>query len=363
MLGTGGDATRFEFSPDGERAVFIANQREGAGRELWSSRLDRPGPAVLLNDSLLPDLREVITFDLDPGGQHVAFSASMEPDGRQQLFTVPIAGGQAELIGEAAVDDVLISFAFSGSGAWLYYGVGSFADQTFRRAPAAGGPAAIFATGVTEATLSPDRQHFIYQSGNGNPWQTIALETGVVAQLTGRPAERVIWSPDSSRAIYWVDEGFGELYSVPAAGGVSVRLNGAESPCTGSQAFRIRVAKDSSTVIFWCGGAEYSVPIAGGPAVVVTPFTLEDVTTTHDGATVLGIRAPVNFGEGYRITSAPTAGGEPTVLADIPPGSQFLGPFVTDLQVSADDSYLFFRRGQFSNASSSFSLWGVPLAG
>ena len=117
----------------------------------------------------------------------------------------------------------------------------------------------------------------------------------------------------------------------------------------------LAISRTSDRVIFWCGGSQYSVPIDGGLPVLLTPFSLDDITTSSDGSTVFGIN-------GFDLISAPILGGGHAQLATLPAPFQFLGDPVVDLVVAPGDQFAFMRLG-VSTGTGNYELWGAPAAG
>jgi len=133
-------------------------------------------------------------FVLSPDGQTVVYAANDGGDGQVRLFSVPVAGGPATLIssGDLTVSLIGESVAISPQGGTVVY-------------------RAALATGVGRAEL--------YAVPIGGGVSTVLTDDG--------PAEPVDFriSPNSFRVAFRTLEEGGRLYTVPIAGGTSLRVS------------------------------------------------------------------------------------------------------------------------------------------
>jgi hypothetical protein len=119
-----------EFSPDGERIVFVSD-RGGRGGEIWVAKPDGSGSTRIVQASgrLIGGPR------WSPDGKFIAYDARKQ-DGTIAVYVVDSAGGLSrEVANQANVP------TWSRDGKWLYFGSLRSGTRQVWRAPASGGAA------------------------------------------------------------------------------------------------------------------------------------------------------------------------------------------------------------------------------
>ncbi len=236
-LPRGGNVSdRFEFTPDGARVVYIADQEFNNWFELYSVRLDGQD-RVKLNSA--PSF--VVDFELTPDGTQVVYRAIQDNPDNVEVFVVPVAGGVARKI----------------SGALARYG------------------------DVIDAKVSPNGERVIYRADQF-PQDIIELFS---APIFGGPAVKLnmpiaeggsVWpiyliTADSSHVVFIASQsmfGAGDLYSVPIDGGTPTRLNLQPGPVMTITAFT--ASGDGANVVYatyqsnGTPGGLYAIPVTGG---------------------------------------------------------------------------------------------------
>jgi Tol biopolymer transport system component len=309
------------------------------------------------------------------GGSVYRWDLQISPDSSLVLYTarqesldagayvVPIGGGTPlqlnappSLGGGLSLDSVL----FSTDGTSVIYSnekeTGGYPIEGARHnyellsAPIGGGTPTLlygpvgFTTSITATGSSPDSSRVVFlRSSSKGELYSVPLLGGPAVKLNGPlvadgtvKAKAVQFTPDSSRVIYTASEdtfGMEELYSVPAGGGTSIKLNG-PLPAGGDvftqNATIPLITPDGTHVVYMADQETYgqwdlcTVPITGGsPLKLNSPLPpgrdVGNYWISPDGSRVLFMS---NQGaEGYmELYSVPTAGGTPVKLS-IPVGT------------------------------------------
>jgi Tol biopolymer transport system component len=356
-----GSLLMVRVSPDGTRVVYLASQEHVGVNELYSVPSDGSAPAVKLNPALVaggdvaPPFGSLPVADalaLDPTGARVVYLADQYVDEDMELFSVPIDGSApAVLVSGAHVpgSDVL-SFQISSDGAWVVYEADDDVDGDFElyRAPL---------------------------DGSANP---VRLVPGVDLQVPlGNLAYRL--SADDARVVYQRSSGgVVELYSVPAGGGPSVKLNGAlvaGGSVHDATAPAFALSPDSSRVVYRADQFVderfelFSVPIDGSASPVVLNLPLagaRDVTTdfhiSPDSTRVVYV-ADQLVDLRNELFSVPLDGSAPAVKLNgpMPPGGNVDAGGAPALRISADSSRVVYRADELANGR--FELFVAPLDG
>ncbi len=197
----------WQISPDSLYAIYIADVEQDGRDELYSVPL-AGGPPVKLNGALVTGGR-VNRFVVTADSQYVIYIADQEVDQRDELYRVPIVGGSAVKLNGALVS--------GGNVQW--------------------------------AKVDPDNVYVVYvadgEINDANEVYSVPILGGAIAKLTPMPVSggdvnlfeidrignRVVFSGD-----FEVD-GRQEIYGVPIGGGTAVGLNPDGS--TNTYAFRI----------------------------------------------------------------------------------------------------------------------------
>jgi len=319
----------FRFSPDSRRVIYLADQETDDVFELYSV-LVAGGAPVRLNGPLVaggdvsgaaPTVNR--PFLISPDGVRVIYLADQETDGAFELYSVPIAGGVSvklnpTLAGGAGsvrgTDPTLDTpFAISPDSARVVYVADQETDDVFElySVPIAGG---------VSVKLNP----------------TLAGGAGDIGRGAAPP---FAISPDSARVVYVADQETDdvfELYSVPIAGGVSIKLNptlaGGQGDIRTELAGGFAIAPNSTRVVYAADQHSpqvnelYSVPIRGGHSVRLNggliaggnvagtaPEVERPFSISPDSQRVVYL-ADQERDEVYELYSVPIAGGTPVKL-------------------------------------------------
>src|SRR5690606_36232010 len=132
-LTANGNVCRFRFSPDSQRIAYCADQDTDDVLELYLVDLGAPGVAMKLN-APLPDGGAVSTaYDFGPDGDFVVFLAEQDEDGDQELYRVDVAtpGIVARLMGSLTDGGNVVRFMISPDGTRVGYVADQDTDGTF----------------------------------------------------------------------------------------------------------------------------------------------------------------------------------------------------------------------------------------
>ena len=272
-----GNNQRPRWTPDGTRIVFISN-RSGSN-QVWSMNPDGTDPKQIT--SLAADAGGVI---VSPDGKSVVFTSAVYPGcaddacnkakfeadtkqpkprvytsllyrhwnewqgpTRTHLMVVPIGGGPAKDLTPAAFDVPAFSlggpddYAISPDSAELAYVANTDKDQATSTntdiyvVPLTGGEPKKLTSGLgadRSPTYSPDGKTLAFRSQEragyeSDRWRLMLMDrgTGAVRDLTqgeDRNVEEIVWSNDSSRLFFVVeDRGRSSLHTKAAIGGSS----------------------------------------------------------------------------------------------------------------------------------------------
>jgi len=186
------------ISPDAKRVIYQADQVEDEVDELFSVPI-RGGESIKLNGPLVEGGDVFIRFAITPDSQRVVYLADQNIDQVDELFSVPASGGTATRISIPSTvpnDDISQRFQLAPNGEFVYYSKfeNGRSSSFLARAPVSGG-----------ASTKLDRS---------------MPTSGFIRSFMVTPnGEKVIYTADrdvrSSR----------ELYRIPAAGGIPTKIN------------------------------------------------------------------------------------------------------------------------------------------
>lgn len=292
------------ITPDSQRVLFIA-QGPTSFQELYSVPL-AGGPPTRLNPDLVADgAVERFGFSISPDSMRVVYTADQEVNNRVELYSVPIAGGNAlKLNGPIPSGGTLVSASatIGANGLVVFRGAQATNKIELHAVPITGGTplrlnASLIAAGaVTDYRLSPD-------------------------------GTRVAYVADAS-----VDERF-EVFSVATAGGAVTPLSG---PVIVASATQLQaMSPDSRRIVYTAERASagrtelLASDLAGGTTVLTTlpaGRTFTHVLVTPDARNVL-FRADATAEERYELYVVPIRGGRPVRLnAELVSGGDALDP-------------------------------------
>ncbi len=387
-LVAGGDVNfaSLQFNPDGSRVLYSADQLTNDQLEFFSVP-SSGGPSVKLNGALVSGgFIDLSSARFSADGSYVTYLAAQETANVRELFRAPSGGG-----GSLKLSGPLVA---GGDVSAVQYGVteprvGYLADQDINDVQelysvtiAGGAPvkmnAAMTGGGVVHGIFSPDGSRMLYASNPGGEIITeiysVPSNGGVPVKLNGPlvPAGDVSlaglgFSPDSSKVAYLADQDSDEvreLYSVPAAGGTAIKLNG--SLVLGGDVDSPQFSPNSAQVLYRSDQEVdelfelYSVPSTGGvPIKLNSPLVpggdVISAAFTADGQFVVYL-ADQEVDETRELFVVPSAGGTSKKLN----GSITLGGNVTHWQLSSDGRHAVYRADQ--EIDEMFELYSVELS-
>jgi Tol biopolymer transport system component len=339
----GGDVFFAQVSPDGNTAVYIADQDTNGVWELYSAPLGN-GDITKLSDSLV-EAGNVAHFEISSDSSTVVYVADQDTDDVYELYSVPIHGGTSTRI-HAPLD--------------------LFGDQ-----------------GVGDFQISPDGNTVLFTADFNASAETyglyrVPINGGIVSPVAGpltagRDFEDFRVSPDGSIVVYRADQDtddYLELYSVSIEGGLPIKISSGSSFPIGNGVEDFKISADSSTVVYLrdrFATEVYSVPIIGGSSIKLNgslptgsgPFPIgnvQDFEISADSATVV-YRADQDTDEIDEIYGVPIYGGASTKLnSTLVPGGN-----VSDFQISEDSSTVVYKADQDDNGVT--ELYSVPSGG
>ncbi|MEO8276834.1 MAG: hypothetical protein ABI639_11495, partial [Thermoanaerobaculia bacterium] len=98
-LVSGGNVIRSQLTPDGQRAVYRADQRFDGVEELWSVPITGPSSAAVRISPDLPAFGDVMSLaQATSDGSHLLFLADTGVDNQRELWSVPVAGPAAAAV-------------------------------------------------------------------------------------------------------------------------------------------------------------------------------------------------------------------------------------------------------------------------
>jgi serine/threonine-protein kinase len=275
-LTTGLNAADASVSADGRRLAYAAFTETS---NIWALPIPTPGVASVSRAEPVTTGTQVIErFDVSSDGRWLAFDS--DRGGTQQIYRVPVAGGEPEQLtagGEPALDP-----SVSPDGREIaYHGFRGGTRQIFVLPAEGGTPTQVTAESAQyrAAEWSPDGRTLAIEKAPLTPIQEIDLVTRDAAGRWGTPRTLVkggtnaVWAPDG-RSVLTKTGGFGaplSLEIVPAAGGegrvvMSVRDSANDVVPVGLHAW----PADGRVVYFlgWDPSDQsvgiWSVPAAGG---------------------------------------------------------------------------------------------------
>ncbi len=269
-----GDVNVFALTPDGQTAVYIADQETLGLFELYSVPVDGSAVPTKISDGLAFDPGElgVELFQISSTGAHVVFLADPNTGGgSNDVFSAPIGGGVTPVQLNAAAEGPVIAVgiapdgstvaffgndtSFGGGATEVYKATIGVADSGIQLSDAS----AVVAGHVVAADFSPDSSRLAYAADSAGvgvlQWHSVPFSaTGpgsdiVLSDAMGSVSLGAI-SPDGTTLVYAADEtdlGVAELFSVPLTGGSSTQLN---PVMNGFGVVSLRISADSTHVAY-----------------------------------------------------------------------------------------------------------------
>jgi Tol biopolymer transport system component len=133
QLVSGGNVyTSFSFSPDSATVGYVADQETDDKLELYSVAVATPGTTHKLNGAIIPE-GDVCRFEWSPDSKRVAYCADQETDEVLELYTVPLdSPGQSVKVNPPLVagGEVSTGYEFSPDSSFMLYA--AYQDSTTR---------------------------------------------------------------------------------------------------------------------------------------------------------------------------------------------------------------------------------------
>ncbi|MDV6029538.1 MAG: hypothetical protein F9B45_05410 [Phycisphaera sp. RhM] len=390
VLETVGDVYRFQVSPDGAYAVYIASGAHNSGlNEIYSVPLANPEGPIRLNPALVEG-GDIWTFKISPDSGRVVYWGDQETEGSHELFSVPITGGISVKLSPTTAHTTYLdsNFQITPDSSRVVYSGDLQTDEVYElfSIPIAGGSnvklnPTLVANGDVRSdfTISPDGSRVVYiadqQTDNVLEIFSVPVAGGTSIKLNPTTSHVMTVqdgfqiSPDSSRVVYRADQnidGKTELFSVLIGGGTSVKLN--YTAAYHFAVYSFEVSADSSRVVYRSDElldnvAElFSVPIVGGTRVklnqtMVNGGDINRFQISPDGSRVI-YSADELTDNVIELFSVPTTGGTRLKLNPAV-GSHML--YVQTFQVSPNGSQVVYRADQETDGV--FELFSVPISG
>ena len=289
-----GDILLFRISPNSQRVIYYGDQDTNGVNELYSVRLDGTG-RVKLNPPISASENVEDDFLISENSQYVVFRVSGSPD---RLYSVPIAGGTAVQLDTSSLMDgplhgtrefqitpnssrvVFISDLIARGSTELFAVPIEGGTEPTQLTPTFPGPAP---SGFPAFRISPDSLTVVFRSKLSFSGQqelfSVSINGGTHTKLNDSLAvngeieafDGYFISSDSSKVVYLGEQDTPtskELYSVPIAGGSTVKLN--ESLEFNTDVLTYLISPDGQTVVYQAKldsntlSHFYSVSIAGG---------------------------------------------------------------------------------------------------
>jgi Tol biopolymer transport system component len=346
-LVAGGDvfSVGFQFSPDSSRVVYAADETTDNVIEVYSVAATGGVPVTLNGPIVAGGDVALGGIQFSPNGARVLYVADQTADTVDELFSVPATGGAAVKLNGALVagGDVLSnSLRFSPDSNRVLYVADQSTDENFE-------VFSVAATGGAAVKLNPS-----------------LVAGGDVL------SNSLQFSPASNRVLYLADQTTDEVtevFSVPAAGGTAVKLNGAMVAGGDVSSIGLQFTPNGTRVVYMADQTVdevdeiFSVPAAGGTAVKLNgPLAAGGDVHVHlvspDSTRVL-YHADQTADEVNEIFSVPTAGGAPVKLnGPLVAGGDVLS---TLLQFSPDSSRVLYRADQTTDGV--VEVFIVPAGG
>jgi Tol biopolymer transport system component/predicted Ser/Thr protein kinase len=329
---TGGDPVRVTedpfldhspvWTPDGRHLLFVSDR--GGGRDVYQVSIEASGapsgPAVRVTTGL-----DVHTLSLSADGSRLAYSVLVT---RQNIWSIrippiskdgPISIAQATPVTTGS--QVIEGIGVSSDGRWVVFGSNRSGNQDIFKVPIEGGEPEQLTTDPAEDFLpdfSPDGSEIVFYSfrtGNRDLF-VMSADGGSLRQLTRHPGQDRYpgWSPGGTQVTFHSDRsGRPEVYVVSTEGG---ELAGEEPrQLTSEGGLYPRWSPDGRLIAF---------NQFGNGLFVISPEGGEAHRLVHHQNRVFPAWSPDSQTVYYKtrdpegaIWSIPAAGGEPKLLVGI----------------------------------------------
>lgn len=346
--------------------AWVALATTVAGSAAWAQRPLRPPGAITA---------DVGAAQITPDGARVVYLADPATDGAFEVFSVPIGGGLSRpLSPRAVVGGSVRHFIVSPDSRRVAFLGDLDSDEVFE----------LYAAGITDRSvvklspplvaggdvraffprISPDSSRVVFRADA----ERDGVEELYSSPLAGgRPVKlsppRLLpdalgefqIAPGSARVVYLAATSADahELFSVPIAGVASTKLN---LPLAPGESVRAGFVVGEERVVYLVGSRLYSVPLSGGPSVLLADTLIDRCHFLIDpsGRSVHYIAGSVPSVYGTEVRSIPIDGG-PSTLLNAPSWDR-----IVFLALSRDGSWLLYFVDNGDEVSGVYSL---PTAG
>lgn len=381
----------FRLSPDGSHVLYYIDQETPSIVDLYIAPVAGGSPVKL--NGATGGLRYLLDAPFTPDGSHVLYIADEGTPNEFNLYIVPGSGGPAlQLNGPISIDPSVVELSHDGDRV-LYA-----ADQDLFVVETSGDDTVEFnlpipqfgGSGFAGSRFSPDDSKvlivgsldtadipelYIVPAEGGTPLKL----NGLLAQDASIDGRDVQFTPTGSHVVFAAEPstlGKFELFSVPAAGGTPVKLNGTMTP-GGSIDTDFLISPDGNDVVYVAdqdtdGETElYITSVAGG-----TPLKLngplwpggdvddDGLQFSPDGSHILFV--PVVSGAGIQeLFIVPRTGGTPIKLnGPLAPGGDVIAT-VRGIQFTQDGSQVLYVADQDTDGVTELyvvsATGGVPI--
>ncbi len=386
--GNVGFSGTFYISPDSQWVVYLADQDTNDVDELYSVPIGG-GAAVKLNPPLVPggEVSWVWDAQISPDSSRVVYLADQEVVNRDEIFSVPIAGGVATKLNGPLAGNLLYDFAISPNSSRVVYRALQDSATQFElySVPLAGGTptklngALISGGQVNSFRISADSSRVVFMADkgttSGNEIYRVPLAGGSVTKVngaltTGGRVFRYDIAPDSSRVVYIADQdmsGVDELYRTPLASpGPVSKLN--ETLAIGADIWSFEITSDSQYVLYLADQTRidrndlYRARLDGSdePARLIQGlagnYTMYDLEVTPDAVWAV-ITVDVS-GEPDALYSVPVDGSGPPILLNT---TALSNARLHYFRLSDDSNYVVYRAEE--DTSGVFEIYSAPVDG
>ena len=384
-LGPGRHVQSFALSPDGERAIYYADQDANDVFELYSVPVAGGLAPIKLNHVPKSGLIESI-FRVTPDSARVLYTVYVTVS-RQELYSVPIdrASDPVLLCGGEIPGAVIQDYECSTDGTAVVFNEDRETDgvQELYRVPADGSDSPQKLSGllyprgdVFSSSVRIAGERVVYQADqdtndvaelysvpiDGSEPSTKLNKPIVLGPVPGDVSTPLL-TPDGTRAVYTAMQGQADvqLFSVPLdVDAAPVQIN--DDFIVDAEVNRFEITPDGSRLVFLVHELGpltnfrlYSAPIDGtSSAVELVPSSGTGFVISPDSSTVV-FAADLHPDNNTEVYSIPTEGGEPPLELS---GTLVAGGGASDPVVSPDGSRVVFRGDKLID--NRIELFSVP---
>ena len=343
LVGGGNVDDLFRLSEDSKTVLYLADQEVDGVHELYSVPITG-GTPIKLN----PALVDVGIYKLTSDSTTVVYTAKKITEDVFEFFSVPTTGGEPVRLTTRFFDSFGVhTFQLTSNDNTVLY----VADQNNV------GARELFSVSISGGP--PIKLSGPLVSGGNVDFSLFEFQV----------------TTDNKMVVYVADQeidGLNELYTVPIIGGAPIKLN-AESLINGfgSLETRFEISPDGKMVVYTLdqdpsdGNELYSVPIAGGIPVKLNSrstssrFGFSNFQISADSKIVVYryFTGTIDNSGSSELLSVPITGGAPVKIHS----STQDGGQVLSFQVSPNASHVVYRTDQ--DTDDVFELYAVPIMG